>query len=96
MRARLALRMGETANEKKLLVGKAEGKRQLGRPKPKCENVIKIDTKETGCEVVDWIQLAQDRDPVACSCKYDKNLSGTLKFGKFFDQLRATISVSSN
>jgi hypothetical protein len=43
-------------------VGKPEGKRPLGRPRRRWENYIKMDIQEVGCEVMDWIQLAQDRD----------------------------------
>jgi hypothetical protein len=42
-------------------VGKPEGKRQLGRPRRRCEDGVRTDLRETGL-VVDWIQLAQDRD----------------------------------
>jgi hypothetical protein len=43
-------------------LGKPEGKRPLGRPKRRWENNIKIDLHEFGCEGMDWIDLAQDRD----------------------------------
>jgi hypothetical protein len=43
-------------------VGKAEGKRPLGRPKRRREDNIKMDVRETGWGGMDWIQLAQDRD----------------------------------
>jgi len=43
------------------LVGKSEGKRPLGRPRRRCED-IRTDLRETGWEGVDWIHLAQDRD----------------------------------
>ena len=42
--------------------GKDEGKRPVGRPRRKCENNIKMDLKEVGCGVMNWIDLAQDRD----------------------------------
>jgi len=38
------------------------GKRQLGRPRRRWEDNIKMDLQEVGCRVVDWIELAQDRD----------------------------------
>jgi hypothetical protein len=46
----------------KVLVGKPEGKRPLGRPKHRWEDGIKMDIRETGLGGVDWIRLSQDRD----------------------------------
>jgi hypothetical protein len=43
------------------LVGKPEGKRPLGRPRRRWEENIKPDLRETGIDVANWIQLAQDR-----------------------------------
>ena len=43
-------------------VGKRERKRPLGRPRRRLENNIKLDLQEVGCECMDWIDLAQDRD----------------------------------
>jgi hypothetical protein len=54
-------RMGEKRNVYRLLVGKPEGKRPLGRPRLKWMNNIKMDLLEIGLNVVDWIGLAQDR-----------------------------------
>ena len=42
--------------------GKSEGKRPLGRPRRRLEDNIKMGCKEVGCGVMDWIELAQDRD----------------------------------
>jgi len=44
------------------LVGKPEGKRPLGRPRPRWVNNIRMDLQKAGCGYVDWIGLAQDRD----------------------------------
>ena len=41
---------------------KPEGKRPLGRPRRRWEDNIKIDLQEVGCEGMDWIDAAQDRD----------------------------------
>jgi hypothetical protein len=49
-------------NSYKILVGKHEGKRSLGRYRSRWENNIKINLWEIGWEGVDWIDLAQDRD----------------------------------
>jgi hypothetical protein len=55
-------RMGEKRNVCKLLVGKPEGKRPLGRPRRKWVDNTKMDLGETGWGGVDWIGLIQDRD----------------------------------
>jgi hypothetical protein len=54
-------RIGEKRNVYRLLVGKPEGKRPLGRPRRRWINNIKIDLLEIGLRVLDWIGLAQDR-----------------------------------
>jgi len=43
-------------------VGKTEGKRQLGKPRRRWEDNIKMDLKEVGFWGMDWIELAQDKD----------------------------------
>ena len=43
-------------------MGKSEGKRQLGKPRHRWEDYIKIDLQEVRCEGMDWIDLAQDRN----------------------------------
>jgi len=54
--------MGERRGVYRILVGKPEGKRPLGRLTRSRENIIKIDLQEVRCEGMDWIELAQDRD----------------------------------
>jgi hypothetical protein len=46
----------------RILVGKPEGKRPLGRPRYRSEDNIKMDLGEIGWSGVDWIDMAQDRD----------------------------------
>jgi hypothetical protein len=53
--------MGEKMNVYRLLVGKPEGKRPLGRPRRGWIDTIKKDLLEIGVNVVNWIDLAQDR-----------------------------------
>jgi hypothetical protein len=54
-------RMAEKRNVYRLLVGKPEGKRPLGRPRRRWIDNIKMDLLEIGLNVVDWVGLAQDR-----------------------------------
>jgi hypothetical protein len=53
--------MGEKRNVYRLLIGKLEGKRPLGRPRRRWTDNIKMDLVAIGLNVVDWIGLAQDR-----------------------------------
>ena len=55
-------RMGESRGVYRVLVGKPEGNRPLGRPRRRWEDNIKMDIQEVGCEGMDWIELAQDKD----------------------------------
>jgi hypothetical protein len=55
-------RMGEGRGMYRFLVGKPEGKSSLGRPRHRGEDNIKADLQEVECGVMDWIELARDRD----------------------------------
>ena len=55
-------RMGENRGVYKVLVGKPEGKKPLGRPKSRWEDNIKMDLQEVRCGGMDWIDVAQDKD----------------------------------
>ena len=55
-------RMEEGRGVHKVLVGKPEGKRQLGRPRRSWEDNIKMDLEEVGRGCGDWMELAQDMD----------------------------------
>ena len=55
-------RMGQGRGVHRVLVGKPEGKRPLGRPRHRWEDNIKIDLQEVRGGCGDWMELAQDRD----------------------------------
>jgi hypothetical protein len=55
-------RMVEKRGVHRVLLGKPEGKRPLGRPRHRWEDNIKMDLQEVGGGRGDWIELAQDRD----------------------------------
>jgi hypothetical protein len=69
-------RMGAKRNAYRLLVGKPEGKRPLGRPRRRWLDYIRMDLGEVGWSDVDWIGLAQDRN---CSCELGIEPSGSMK-----------------
>jgi hypothetical protein len=52
--------MGERRDVYRVLVGKPEGKRPLGRPRCRWEEKVNVDLQEVGCHVMDWIELAQN------------------------------------
>ena len=60
--AEYVTRMGEGKGVYRVLVGKPEGKRPMGRHRRRWEDNIKVDLQEAGCGGMDWIELVQDRD----------------------------------
>jgi hypothetical protein len=54
--------MGERRDVCRVLVGKPEGKRPLGRPRFRWKDIMKVNLQEVGCDGMDWIELAQDKD----------------------------------
>ena len=54
--------MGEERGAYRVLMGKPDGKRPLGRPRRRWVANIRMDLHEVGCGYVDWIGVAQDRD----------------------------------
>jgi hypothetical protein len=54
--------MGKSRCAYRVLVGKPQGKKPLERPRRRWDDNINMDLQEVGCEGVDWIELAQDRD----------------------------------
>jgi hypothetical protein len=55
-------RMGDKRNSYRILVGKPERKIPLGRPRRRWVDTIEMDLREIGCNGVDWVDMAQDRD----------------------------------
>jgi hypothetical protein len=55
-------RMGDKWNGYRIIMGKPEGKRPLGRPRRRWGDNTRMDLRETGWCGMDWIYLAQDRD----------------------------------
>jgi len=64
--------MGEKINSYRVVVGKFEAKKPLGRLRGSWENNIKVDVKETGWESVDWNNIAHYRVLVAASREQSK------------------------
>jgi hypothetical protein len=58
----------------RVLMGKPEGKRPLGRPRRRWEDNIRMDLQEVGCGCEDWIGLAQDRDRWRALVSAERNL----------------------
>ena len=72
--------MEQSRNAYRVLVGKPEGKRPLGRPRGRWENNIKMDLREVSCDLGDWIGLAEDRDQSMVGlCKGGNESPGSLK-----------------
>jgi len=69
----------------RVLVGKPEGRRPLGRPRRRWVDNIRMDLQEVGCGYMDWIGLAQDRDRWRTLCECGNEPSGSVKCGEFLD-----------
>ena len=78
-------RMGEERGAYRVLVGKPEGKRPLGRPRRRCVDNIRMDLQEVGCGYVDWIGVAQDRDRWRTLMSAVMNLRVSHKCREFLD-----------
>jgi hypothetical protein len=76
-------RMGAKRNAYKILVGKPEVKRSLGRPRRRWEDNIKMVLREIGCGGMDWIDVAQDRDHWRILVNTVMNLQVPENVGKF-------------
>ena len=78
-------RMGEDRGAHRVLVGKSEGKRPLGRPIRRWEDNIKMYLQEVGGGRGDWMELAQDRDGWRALVGKVRNFFGFHKCGEFLD-----------
>ena len=65
---------GGSRNAYRVLVGKPEGKRPLGRPRSRLEDNNKMDLREVDCDPGEWIDLAEDRDQWRAYVKAVMNL----------------------
>jgi hypothetical protein len=83
--ARHVSRIGEERGVNRVLVGKPEGKRPLGRPRCRWEGNIKMDLQDVGVGRGDWMELAQDRDRWRALESTVKKLRVKLKCGEFLD-----------
>ena len=77
--------MGERRGVYRDMVGKPEGKKPLGRPRSRWKENMKMDLQEVGCECIDWIKLAQDRDMWRTIVSVEMNIGGSIKFGEFLE-----------
>ena len=73
----------------RVLVGKPEGKRPLGRPRRRWEDNIKTDLQAVGGSCGDWMELAQDRDRWRALVSGDE-LSGSKNAGNFLTSCRTS------
>jgi hypothetical protein len=72
-------RIGERRGIYRVLVGKPESKKPLGRPRHRWEDNIKMDLREIGIDGANWIQLAQDRVQWRACVNTVMNLSGPIR-----------------
>jgi hypothetical protein len=78
--------MGEGRGVHRVLVGKPEGMRPLGRPRCRWEDNIKMNLQEVGGGCGDWMERAQDRD----RCEYVNELSGSINAGNFLTSCKTS------
>jgi hypothetical protein len=76
-------RMGEGRGAYRILVGRPQGRRPLGRPRRRWEDNIKMDLQEVGWGGMDWVDMAQGQVAGCCECGNEP--SGSIKRGEFVD-----------
>ena len=84
-------RMEEGRGVHKVLVGKPEGKRPLGRPRRRWKDNIKMDLHEVGGSCGGWMELAQDRDRWRALVSTVRNLRGSENVGNFLTSCRTQL-----
>jgi hypothetical protein len=73
-------------NAYRILMRKPEGKRQLGRPRRRWMDNVKMDLREMGWGGMEWIDLAQDRDQwMDAPCEHVNEPLGSIKCWKFLE-----------
>ena len=78
------VRVGKRRGVYRVMVGKLDGKRPLGRSKRRWEDNIEMDLQEVECGAVDWIELAPGYGQVAGTCDCGNEPSGSI-IGEFLD-----------
>jgi hypothetical protein len=77
------VRVGTRRNAYRILLGKPEGKRPLGRPRRRLVNSVKMDLREIGRDGMDWLDLAQDTDQWRALVNTVMNFRGPQNSEKF-------------
>jgi hypothetical protein len=77
--------MGARTGAYRLLVGKSEGKRPLGRPRQRWLDSVENDLQEVGWGTMNWIDLAEDGDSWWAVVSAVMNFSGCINCGVFLD-----------
>ena len=84
------VRMGEGRVVHRVLMGRPEGKRPLGRPRRRWEDNIKMELQEVGGVCEDWMELAEDRDRWPALVSTVMNLRGSKNAGNFLTSCRTS------